>query len=94
MGSTPRCDPIDQLVKYLIMKEDLKKKATEVINSFEEVKSVVCIVSNGNQSAALVGSEGEGVLKNTLISMMIQQPELKSLFQGAIVAAMLNGEEK
>lgn len=76
------------------MKEDLKKKATEVINSFEEVKSVVCIVSNGNQSAAFVGSEGEGVLKNTLISMMIQQPELKSLFQGAIVAAMLNGEEK
>lgn len=76
------------------MKEDLKKKATEVLDSFEEVKSVVCIVSDGNQSAAFIGSKGENVLKNTLISMMIQQPELKSLFQGAIVAAMLNGEEK
>jgi len=76
------------------MKEDLKKKATEVLDSFNEVKSVVCIVSDGNQSAAFIGSKGENVLKNTLISMMIQQPELKSLFQGAIVAAMLNGEEK
>lgn len=76
------------------MKEDLKKKATEVLNSFEEVKSAVCIVSDGNQSAIFVGSEGKSVLKNTLISIMIQQPELKSLFQGAIVAAMLNSEEK
>lgn len=76
------------------MKEDLKKKATEVLDSFKEVKSVVCIVSDGDQSAAFIGSKGENVLKNTLISMMIQQPELKSLFQGAIVAAMLNGEEK
>lgn len=76
------------------MKEDLKKKATEVLNSFEEVKSVVCIVSDGNQSAAFIGSKGENVLKEMLISMMIQQPELKSLFQGAIVAAMLNSEEK
>lgn len=76
------------------MKEDLKKKATKVLDSFKEVKSVVCIISDGNQSAAFIGSEGEAVLKNTLISMMIQQPELKSLFQGAIVAAMLNGEEK
>lgn len=76
------------------MKEDLKKKATEVLNSFEEVKSVVCIVSDGNQSAVFIGSKGENVLKEMLISMMIQQPELKSLFQGAIVAAMLNSEEK
>lgn len=30
------------------MAEDLKKKATEVLNSFEKVKSVVCIVSDGN----------------------------------------------
>lgn len=77
------------------MKEDLKKKATEVVNSFKEVKSVVCIVSDGNQSAAFIGSEGEANLKNMLISMMIQQPGLKSLFQGAITAALLvKGEEK
>lgn len=77
------------------MKEDLKKKATEVVNSFEKVESVVCIVSDGDQSSAFIASEGEAALKNMLISMMVQQPELKSLFQGAITAALLvNNKEE
>lgn len=77
------------------MKEDLKKKATEVINDFKEVKSFVLIASDGDQSAAFVSSEGETVLKNMLISMMVQQPGLKSLFQGAITASLLlNNKEE
>lgn len=77
------------------MKTDFKKKAVEVVESFKEVKSVVCIVSDGDQSAALVGSDGEDVLKSMLIGMMLKQPALKSLFQGAIVAAsMINGGEE
>lgn len=77
------------------MKEDLKKKATEIVNSFKEVKSIVCIVTDGNESAAFIGSEGEATLRDMLVSMMVQKPELKSLFQGAITTALLvsNKEE-
>ncbi len=77
------------------MKTDFKKKVVEVAESFEEVESIVCIISDGYDSAALVGSKDDDVLKSMLISMMLKQPKLKSLFQGAIVAAsMIDDDEE
>lgn len=75
------------------MKTDFKKEAIKAVNGFDEVKSVVCIISDGEQAGILVGAENDTVLKNTLVNAMVKQPEIKSLFQGAIVAAtLLDGE--
>lgn len=50
MGSTPRCDPNRLLINF-------KDEALKTVNGFKEVKSVVCIVSDGEYSSACIGSE-------------------------------------
>ncbi len=40
------------------MERNFKDEALKTVNSFEEVKSVVCIVSDGEYSSACISSEG------------------------------------
>lgn len=74
--------------------KNLKNEALKVVNSLEEVKSVVCIVSDGKHASACIGSEGRANLQNMLVNTMIKQPALRDLFKGAIMAAKILGEEK
>lgn len=77
------------------MERNFKKEALKTINSFEEVKSVVCIVSDGECSSACIGSEGRASLRNMIANAMLHNDEVLALFKAAVIAAELfKGEEK
>ena len=77
------------------MERNFKDEALKTINDFGEVKSVVCIVSDGEYSSACISSEGRASLQNMLISTMLQDDAILALFKAVVVATeVLKGEEK
>ena len=77
------------------MERNFKKEALKTINSLEEVKSVVCIVSDGEHSSACIGSEGRASLQNMIFNVMLHNDEVLALFKAAVIAAeVFKGEEK
>ena len=77
------------------MERNFKDKALKTVNSFEEVKSVVCIVSDGEYSSAYISSEGRANLPNMLISTMLRDDTILALFKAVVTATeVLKGEEK
>ena len=77
------------------MERNFKKEALKTINSLEEVKSVVCIVSDGEHSSACISSEGRASLQNMLVNTMLQDDAILALFKAAVMAAeVFKGEEK
>ena len=77
------------------MKRNFRDEALKTINSLEEVKSVVCIVSDGEHSSACIGSEGRASLQNMLVNTILQDDAILALFKAAVIAAeVFKGEEK
>lgn len=77
------------------MKRNFKDEALKTINSLEEVKSVVFIVSDGEHSSACIGSEGRASLQNMLVNTILQDDAILALFKAAVIAAeVFKGEEK
>lgn len=77
------------------MERNFKKEALKTINSLEEVKSVVCIVSDGEYASACFRSEGLANLQNMLINIMLQNDAILALFEEAVMAAeVFKGKEK
>ena len=77
------------------MERNFKKEALKTINSLEEVKSVVCIVSDGEHASACIGSKGRESLQNMIFNAMLQNDEVLALFKAAVIAAeVFKGEEK
>ena len=77
------------------MERNFKKEVLKTINSLEEVKSVVCIVSDGEHSSACIGSEGRASLQNMLVNTILQDDAILALFKAAVIAAeVFKGEEK
>ena len=77
------------------MKRNFKDEALKTVNGFEEVKSVVCIVSNGEHSSACIGSEGRANLQSMIVNALIQSEAVLALFKAAVIAAeVFKGEEK
>lgn len=77
------------------MERNFKDEALKTVNSLEEVKSVVCIVSDGEHSSACSGSEGRANLQNMIVSAMLQNEAILTLFKAAVIAAeVFKGEEK
>lgn len=77
------------------MKRNFKDEALKTVNGFEEVKSVVCIVSDGEYSAACIGSVGRANMQNMLVNAMMQNDAVLALFKAAVIATeMFKGEEK
>lgn len=77
------------------MERNFKDDALKTVNSFEEVKSVVCIVSDGEHSSVCIGSEGQANLQNMLINALIQSDAVLALFKAAVIAAgVFKGKEK
>lgn len=77
------------------MKRNFKDEALKTVNSFEEVKSVVCIVSDGEYALACIRSEGRASLQNMLVNIMLQNDAILALFEAAVMAAkVFKGEEK
>ena len=77
------------------MERNFKKEALKTVNGLEEVKSVVCIVSDGEHSLACIGSEGRASLKNLIFNAMLQNDEVLALFKAAVIAAeVFKSEEK
>ena len=77
------------------MERTFKDEALKTVNSLEEVKSVVCIVSDGEHSSACIGSEGRANLQNMIVSAMLQNEAILTLFKAAVIAAeVFKGEEK
>ena len=77
------------------MERNFKKEALKTINSLEEVKSVVCIVSDGEHSSACIGSKGLASLQNMLVNTMLRDDAILALFEAAVMAAeVFKGEEK
>lgn len=77
------------------MERNFKDEALKTVNSLEEVKSVVCIVSDGEHSSACIGSEGRANLQNMIVSAMLQNEAILTLFKAAVIAAeVFKGEEK
>lgn len=77
------------------MERNFKKEALKTVNSFEEVKSVVCIVSDGEYSSTCIGSEGLASLQNMIFNVMLHNDEVLALFKAAVMAAeVFKGEEK
>ena len=77
------------------MERNFKDKALKTINGFKEVKSVVCIVSDGEYSSACISSEGRASLQNMLVNTMLQDDAILALFEAAVMAAeVFKGEEK
>lgn len=77
------------------MERNLKDEAFKVVNDFKEVKSVVCIASDGEHSSACIGSEGRADLQNMIVSAMLQNDAVLALFKAAVIAAeVFKGEEK
>lgn len=69
------------------MERNFKDKALKTINGFEEVKSVVCIVSDGEHSSACIGSEGQANLQNMIVNAMLHNDTVLALFKAAVIAA-------
>lgn len=77
------------------MERNFKEGALKTVNSLEEVKSVVCIVSDDERSSACIGSEGRANLQNMIVSAMLQNEAILTLFKAAVIAAeVFKGEEK
>lgn len=77
------------------MERNFKDEALKTVNSLEEVKSVVCIVSDGERTSACIGSEGRANLQNMIVSAMLQNEAILTLFKAAVIAAeVFKGEEK
>ena len=77
------------------MERNFKDEALKTVNGFEEVKSVVCIVSDGEHSSACIGSEGRSNLQSMIVNALIQSEAVLALFKGAVIAAeVFKGEEK
>lgn len=77
------------------MERNFKDEALKTVNSLEEVKSVVYIVSDGEHSSACIGSEGRANLQNMIVSAMLQNEAILTLFKAAVIAAeVFKGEEK
>lgn len=77
------------------MERNFKDEALKTVNSLEEVKSVVCIVSDDEHSSACIGSEGRANLQNMIVSAMLQNEAILTLFKAAVIAAeVFKGEEK
>ena len=77
------------------MERNFKKEALETINSFEEVKSVLCIVSDGECLSACIGSKGRANLQSMIVDAMLQNDAVLALFKAAVIAAeVFKGEEK
>ena len=77
------------------MERNFKDEALKTVNGFKEVKSVVCIVSDGEYSSAFIGSEGRASLQNMIINAMLHNDEVLALFKAAVIAAeVFKGEEK
>lgn len=77
------------------MERNIKDDALKVINDLEEVKSVVCIVSDGEYSSACIGSKGRANLQNMIVNAMLHNDEVLALFKAAVIAAeVFKGEEK
>ena len=77
------------------MERNFKDEALKTINDFGEVKSVVCIVSDGEHSSACIGSEGRANLQNMIVNALIQSEAVLALFKAAVIAAeVFKGEEK
>lgn len=69
------------------MERNFKDEALKTVNGFKEVKSVVCIVSDGEYSSACIGSEGFANLQNMLVDTMLQDDAVLTLFKAAVIAA-------
>lgn len=77
------------------MERNFKDEALKTVNGFKEVKSVICIVSDGEHSSACIGSEEQANLQNMLISTMLRDDAILALFKEVVVATeVLKGEEK
>ena len=77
------------------MERNFKDEAIKIINGFGEVKSVVCIVSDGEYSSACIGSERRANLQNMIVNAMLQDDAVLALFKAAVIAAeVFKGEEK
>ena len=77
------------------MERNFKDEALKTVNGFKEVKSVVCIVSDGEYSSACIGSEGLASLQNMIFNAMLQNDEVLALFKAVVIAAeVFKGEEK
>ena len=77
------------------MERNFKKEALKTVNSFEEVKSVVCIVSDGECLSACIGSKGRANLQSMIVDAMLQNDAVLALFKAAVIAAeVFKGEEK
>lgn len=77
------------------MERNFKNEALKTINGFGEVKSVVCIASDGEYSSACIGSEGRASLQNMLVDTMLQNDAILALFKAAVMAAeVFKGVEK
>ena len=77
------------------MERNFKDEALKTVNGFKEVKSVVCIVSDGERSSACIGSKGRANLQNMIVSTMLQNEAILTLFKAAVIAAeVFKGEEK
>ena len=76
------------------MERNFKDEALKTVNSFEEVKSVVCIVSDSECLSACIGSEGQANLLNMIVNAMLQNDAVLALFKAAVIAAeVFKGEE-
>ena len=77
------------------MERNFKDEALKTVNGFKEVKSVVCIVSDGEYSSACISSEGRASLQNMIFNAMLHNDEVLALFKAAVIAAeVFKGEEK
>ena len=77
------------------MEKNFKEKALKTVNSFEEVKSVLCIVSDGECLSACIGSKGRANLQSMIVDAMLQNDAVLALFKAAVIAAeVFKGEEK
>lgn len=77
------------------MERNFKDEALKTVNGFKEVKSVVCIVSDGEHSSACIGSKERVNLQNMIVNAMLQNDAVLALFKAAVIAAaMFKGEEK
>lgn len=77
------------------MERNFKDEALKTVNSFEEVKSVVCIVSDGEYSSVCVSSERRASLQDMLVNIMLQDDDILALFKEVVVVTeVLKSEEK
>ena len=68
------------------MERNFKDETLKTVNGFKEVKSVICIVSDGEHSSACIGSEEQANLQNMLISTMLRDDAILALFKEVVTA--------